>query len=228
LDHTPWTGLETVVDIGSGPGNYVTAVQKRAKHYIAGDLSAGMLANIAPDIPRIQLNAQRLPLAKAAADVVLANHMLYHLPKIEDALQYIKRVLRPDGRLIAATNSSDNMAKLKTMMLEIGREISQNPQLKGDQNDRLSGFSLENGQQILTQHFAQVDRFILDSALIFPAAEPVIDYVDSMRDFYSSYLPDDIIWSDFSAELARRIRLEVKRTGKFRVGKKTGVFICYR
>jgi hypothetical protein len=137
-------------------------------------------------------------------------------------------VLRPEGRLIAATNSSDNMAKLKTMMLEIGREISQNPQLKGDQNDRLSGFGLENGLQILTQHFAQVDRFILDSALIFPAAEPVIDYVDSMRDFYSSYLPDDIIWSDFSAELARRIRLEVKRTGQFRVGKKTGVFICYR
>ena len=228
LDQTTWTGIETVMDIGCGPGNYMAAVQQRAKRYIAGDLSAGMLASIAPDIPHIQLDAQRLPLAKASVDVVLANHMLYHLPSLEEALRQIRQVLRPGGRLIAATNSSGSMAELKTLMLKIGRDISQNSKLESGQGNLNFGFNLENGQQILVRYFTSVDRFILDSALLFPEAEPVIEYVDSMRDYFSSYLPDDIFWSDFSAELGRRIQSQVKRDGRFRVSKKTGVFICYQ
>ncbi len=37
--------------------------------------------------------------------MVLANHMLYHVPDLDRALAEIRRVLKPTGVLIAATNS---------------------------------------------------------------------------------------------------------------------------
>lgn len=227
LDQSRWLGLETVLDIGSGSGNYVNAVQKRTRSYIAGDMSAGMLATIAGDISRIQLDAQQLPLSQASVDVVLANHMLYHVPNLDECLRQVQRVLRAGGRLIAATNSRNNMAELRHLIMDIGRKDDKSLTLSVEQLNLVTGFNLENGQALLQPFFSKVDRFELNSALVFPSAEPVLAYMGSMQEYYMSFLPIEANWDDIVVQLRQRLQSHLGQNEAYRVNKKMGVFICY-
>ena len=49
-----------------------------------------------------------------AYDVVVAAWMLYHLDDLDAGLAEIRRVLRPGGALVAATNSEGHLADLRT------------------------------------------------------------------------------------------------------------------
>lgn len=227
IDQSSWTGSEIVLDVGSGSGNYVTAVQKRAHLYIAGDLSVGMLASIDPSISRIQLDAQRLPMAETSVDVVLANHMLYHVPNLGECLRQIHRVLRADGRLIAATNSRNNMAELRHLIMGIGRKYDKNLTLSIEQLNLVTGFNLENGHRLLQPYFSKVDRFELNSALVFPSAEPVLAYMSSMQEYYMSFIPIEANWDDIVVHLRQRLQSHLGQNEAYRVNKKMGVFICY-
>ena len=60
----------------------------------------------------LQADGQALPFPNAAFDRVLAAHMLYHVPDREGALAEMRRVLRPGGRLVLATNGSNYQARL--------------------------------------------------------------------------------------------------------------------
>ena len=44
--------------------------------------------------------AAQLPFADGVFDVVMANHILYHVPDMESAIAEMKRVLKPGGHLL--------------------------------------------------------------------------------------------------------------------------------
>jgi ubiquinone/menaquinone biosynthesis C-methylase UbiE len=54
-------------------------------------------------------DAQALPFAAHSFDAIIANHMLYHMPNRPAVYAELCRVLKPSGRLSAATISRDNM-----------------------------------------------------------------------------------------------------------------------
>ena len=84
LDQIEWGGDETVFDIGCGSGLYASHVSKRCDRYFACDLSHGMLQDGAGKSHKcVNLDAMGIPLADSSADVVLANHMIYHIPNQE-------------------------------------------------------------------------------------------------------------------------------------------------
>ena len=227
LDKITWRGDETVIDIGCGSGVYIEPARRRCRHYIAGDLSLGMLRQIGPPAPdRLNLDAQQLPLVADVADVVLANHMLYHVPRKELALAEIARVLRPCGKLIAATNSSHNMAELldlrRRAMARLGLPID--PALQ--RNPAAYEFSLENGRSWLEAHFKQVERHDLPSALVFPTPGPLLDYIGSSRDWYESFLPDAVTWDDLHREFKALLDDHFANHDTFHINKLSGVFIC--
>ena len=226
LDRIDWRGDETAVDIGCGSGIYVEPVRQRCGRYIAGDLSFGMVSGLRqPDLERVNLDAQRLPLADNAADVVLANHMLYHVPDKDAALSEIARVLRPGGRLIAATNSAHNMAEL----IDLRRTALQRLDVSVDPSWQRSPvadlFSLENGRSWLEKHFTHVERHDLKSALIFPEPQPLLDYIGSSSDWYESLLPDHVSWNDLLVQFQTLLAAHFAAHDAFRVSKLSGVFI---
>lgn len=224
LELVEWRGDERVVDVGCGAGVYAAAARSRSRRYLAGDLSPGMLRSLtAPALLRANLDAQQLPLANNSVDVLLANHMLYHVPQIDLALREFARVLAPSGRLIAATNSRDNMAELHALGREVLVDLgSSAPELR----PTLS-FTLENGRQLLQPFFDHVERHDLPGALIFPEAQPVVDYLASNRSLLQRLLPPGIRWQDLIALLRQRVEQEISRNGGFRVNKLTGAFVCW-
>ena len=56
-------------------------------------------------------DVQQIPLATGSVDVALAMHMLYHVPNIPQALQELRRIVRPGGKLLALTHSADHVAE---------------------------------------------------------------------------------------------------------------------
>ena len=54
-------------------------------------------------------DAQDLPFDDGTFDVVVANHMLYHVPDPRRAAAEFARVLRPGGVLLAATNGPQHL-----------------------------------------------------------------------------------------------------------------------
>lgn len=223
LDQVSWHGDERVLDVGCGAGGYVAAVLDRTPHYVAGDLSFGMLRTISAPA-RVNLDAQRLPLSSGTFDVVLANHMIYHVPDQEWAVAEFARVLRPGGALIAATNSAHNMQELRDLVrraadhLRVARPINPYPALS---------FTVENGAELLRHHFERVELQKLVSALVFPAAQPVLDYLATSPAFYLGLLPEEMEAGRAWQILRELLEEQIAQDGAFRVNKLSGVFTCW-
>lgn len=225
MERINWQGNEQVVDVGCGSGIYTKPALARAGHYVAADLSLGMLQKLEqPHLDRVALNAQALAMAANSADVILANHMLYHVPDQDAALTEFVRVLRPHGLLVAATNSGSNMSEFETFIkrafksLGIGEPEDAQPVLS---------FTLETGRQLLERHFAYVERYDLPGALVFPDPEPVIAYLASSRERFETRLPPGYSWENVVVALDQILAADIAENGQFRVSKLTGVFICH-
>jgi SAM-dependent methyltransferase len=179
-----------------------------------------------PDLSRLNLDAQQIPLADNVADVVLANHMLYHVPDKDAALHEIKRILRPNGHLIAATNSETNMTELFTLRRQAMQQLNLSIDPVLEERPLADLFTLENGRAILQTHFSHVQRHDLHSALVFPDPQPILDYIASSRDWYEKFLPETVTWDDLYQQIQKILANHFTRHQEFRVSKLSGVFTC--
>jgi SAM-dependent methyltransferase len=234
LDHVPWRGDERVLDIGCGSGAYVEPVCQRLArggHLLAGDLSWGMLRDVASKpLPAgaalLNADAMRLPLPDGCCDVVLANHMLYHVPRIEGAVVEIHRVLRSGGCLVAATNARDSMETFIAEMVEACHAMRHSVDLPP--SPARMRFTLENGRTYLQPCFPDVARDTIESALVFSEAAPPVAYINSLRHMVAPGLPDELTWEALIEQVERQIRARIDAQGEYRVAKTTGVFIATR
>lgn len=224
LDQVSWRGDETVLDVGCGSGNYVEAARARAARYMANDYSFGMLAGLRCDgLLRVNANAEQLPYASDSADTILANHMIYHIADQNAAVRAFRRVLKPGGVLLAATNAATNMAELNALLQAASVELGARQLGVGVGVNR---FTLENGATLLQTQFETVTCHVLDAALLFPAVEPVIDYLATTRERHVAQLPSGVTWNELAAVLTRRVQAQIDAHGVFRVSKRAGVFVC--
>lgn len=229
LDTVDWQGQEAVLDIGSGRGTHYSQLIDRAPEvrYYAMDLSSFLIQNHPADHDRLaQGDAMRLPYADNSFDVVMANHMLYHLDNIDDSLDEIKRVLKRKGMLIASTNSRHTLPELQVLIRRAIVLLSSNgaqvhpPVLPSD------AFALENGTRILSHHFYAVVRHDLPRQLVFHDIEPAIDYLDSMRDLRQHNLPEDVAWDDMMLLMRQQLSQLLQLMGKLELTLASGALVA--
>lgn len=224
-----WRGDESVLDVGSGPGRWYTALKVKYPDlcYTALDLHEGMLAGHPGRHLAAVGHAERLPFRDGSFDVVMANHMLYHVPDIEGAVREFRRVLRPDGLIMATTNSAQNMPELQvllrravTLLVPPGTSQFQVPAAPSDL------FTLETGTRLLARYFYGVVRYDLPSQLVFPSVEPVLEYLESTRPMREPQLPLGVHWDDMMVIVREQINRLIDHFGELVISKLIGVLVA--
>ncbi len=111
-------------------------------------------------------DVQELPFDDGEFDCVTANWMLYHVPDLNCGLAELARVLRPGGRLVAATNGLRHLEELWSL---VGRNRADEP----------VRFFAHTAEPYLRRHFDSVERRDFESAVDFPDADAVRGYIAS-------------------------------------------------
>ena len=180
------------------------------------DLSDGMLdaawRNLVPlgrNFKFEQMDAQSIPYGDKTFDVVIANHMLYHVPDRKKALREIKRVLKDDGHLIATTIGKEHIKEIVQWLKYVN--INERP-------DKFSNpFTLESGLEQLQNIFSQVKMSRYVDNLEVTEIDPLIAYIRS-----------SIGATDLSEEkldeLKKELTAVLQKEGKIFITKDSGLF----
>jgi SAM-dependent methyltransferase len=217
-----WRRDAIVLEVGCGPG----WIWEQARHGVPGDLqlmltdlSVGMVTEAVErtrasfgDVDGAVVNAQCLPFDDHTFDVVVANHMLYHVPDPALAISELRRVLRDDAVLLASTNGPSHLRELD----EITSEVFGSRKLPR----YMEAFGAQNGGEILGAQFPSVEWRRYDGDLVCTNVDDVLAYLASMPPGERASEVDlqrlnDVLTKKFA-----------ERDGTLKITKETGVFVC--
>lgn len=208
-----------VLELGCGNGLLWTKNKEAIKQNLditLSDLSEGMLQGAKENInnPNIKyqiIDVQDIPYEDECFDVVIARHMLYHVPDIDKALSEIKRVLKPNGKFYVSTNGSENMKELKDLVDGYNKDTKYNPQkVFADK------FGIENGTEILKRYFNNVRLEKFDGQIVIDKAEPIVGYVTSGMDNRKGKFDG---FYDY-------VKAEIDKAGAIKINTRGGMFIA--
>lgn len=204
-----------ILTLGGGDGDFWKAVTEaipRTWHLTFTDFSSGMvrearqhLAESKSTVTLAQVDATSIPFSDTTFEAVVANHMLYHVPNREKALQEIARVLQPSGKLYATTNGEGHMTEL----LDLVRAST------GAYVEGASEFTLENGGEQLHRVFDTVECHHYADSLHVTEIEPLVAYALSRPEFTEEHV-------DRFVELV----CEERHNGVFEISKNVGLFVA--
>ncbi len=105
LERVDLSGGNRVLDLGAGVGALYADERAAAPGatIVLADRAEGMIRLASAETPRVLLDARALPFAVDSFDRVLMAFMLFHVPDPTQALEGVRAVLRPGGRLGLAT-----------------------------------------------------------------------------------------------------------------------------
>lgn len=222
---------QRILECGCGPGNLWRENLDRIPencHITLTDLSEGMvneaksaLKNSEHDFEFQPLNIENLPFDDYSFDTVIANHMLYHVPDIEQAIGEVMRVLKPNGRFVAATNGDNHMRELSEIGLELFADMEELKDTRLTRlENRLLGFRLSNGIDFLEERFSQVELHLYESSLIVTESAPLVNYV------LSNIGIDQNPPAGFVEKLTAYLDKQIAEKGHVYITKESGLFVA--
>lgn len=154
------------------------------------------------------VDIQNIPYEDDCFDMVIANMMLYHVPDIHKGLSEVQRVLKRDGTFYCATYGEKGIVEHISGLLK-----SYNVEGKLNKN-----FTLQNGKNILEQHFSNVTKLEYEDELRVTNIEDMIDYIYSLSGMSN-------IGKIERAELQQILNNNMV-DGVLHVPKEYGMFVC--
>jgi len=208
-----------VLELGSGSGALWSNIADRIPvnwNITLSDLSQGMmdaawrnLVVTGRNFKFEQIDAQSIPYKDETFDIVIANHMLYHVPDRPKALAEIKRALKKGGHLIATTVGEFHMKEITDWLRRVDMDKDFSP--------FILPFTLENGAEQLDQFFSKVTISRYEDSLHVTEIEPMIAYLRSAS--RASEVSEDEL-----AKIKLDLEKELKENGKIFISKDSGLF----
>ncbi len=182
------------------------------------DLSAGMVREARGQLSvsaasYALADAQQLPFTEAQFDLVIANHVLYHMPDRPRALAEIRRVLAPGGRLCATTIGERHMGELLGWLRQVA------PGATVWRPQERDAFTLQSAPRELAALFDHITCHRFSDSLRVTEIEPLVDYALSMD--------VDGTLAARSAALEALFQREIEAQGAIQITKESGMLIAH-
>jgi SAM-dependent methyltransferase len=214
-----------VLEVGGGPGwlwrHNVDRLPPDVRVTFS-DLSAGMAREARSALPPtgfsyLNLDVQALPFAGAAFDVVVANHMLYHVADLPAAVRELARVIVPGGVLFAATNGANHLREFDELIHAF------EPRFADSFGSLIGSFALENAVDVLAPAFSRVELHRYPDALLVTEAQPLADYLLSLNG------DDPYLTPDRASEAVRFFQARLDAAGGgLHISKDTGYALAIK
>lgn len=160
------------------------------------------------------IDIQNIPYEDESFDIIIARHMLYHVPNIDKALSEVKRVLKPNGKFYVSTNGKEHMQELNDLVKKYDKYIDFDTLKYADK------FGVENGNEMLKQYFNSVSAEDFVGQIVVHKAEPVVSYVTSSINARECLSNEQELESFY-----KYIEKEIDKKGTFSITTKVGMFI---
>jgi hypothetical protein len=134
----------------------------------------------------------------------------------------MRSVSRCRTRALASTNSSTHLAEIHDLLDaavsgQLDRPVRAAP---------ADSFTTQTGAAILSHEFSRVTLQTLDRSLSIPTAQPVITYVDSLREPILAWIDAPVDFDAVLSDMTRRLEQVIQAEGTFRTASQMGVFVC--
>jgi ubiquinone/menaquinone biosynthesis C-methylase UbiE len=234
LDLLPLSPSSRVLDAGAGWGRFtwpvVAAYGLTPANVTACDASLGMVETLRGEANQrrapVQLCAagiEWLPFRSCAFDLVLANHVLYHLTDQRGGVAELARVLDAGGTLLATTNSDAVRVPIIELHYAALRRLGIPFEPEG-----AGSFSMENGAALLRTAFRRVEVHIFEDEQVQSLSQFLEVYATIGR--YQNLLLREDVPPEIRArvlptvaELAQNL---TDATGTLRTPVRMGAFLC--
>lgn len=206
-----------VLELGCGTGDMWIGhddLIRKCETLVLSDFSEGMVEATRTKISGYEnvqcsvIDIQEIPFEDGYFDVVIANMMLYHVPKLSKGLSEIRRVLKANGKFYCATYGEHGIIEYLSFLLkDFGVEDTVN-----------KNFTLQNGMSHLVKVFSNVQK------LLYPDALEVTDVDDMVEYIYS--LSSMSVLNSVPKQKIKEILLKKVENGVLRVPKEYGMFVA--
>ena len=181
-----------ILEVGCGDGALWKGLNIPEKISLTlTDISEGMIRDVrkvfGEDRKYLRLlscDCQAVPFEDNTFDLVVANHVLFYCGDVEKACREIYRVLKPGGRVIAATYGKHHMEEINRLVLGFDERIVLSSQCLYER------FGKENGGSILEKMFKEVCWEEYEDSLCVNEPEPLISYILSCHGNQNEYIID--------------------------------------
>ena len=162
-----------------------------------------------------QIDIQDIPFSNDTFDIVIANHMLYHVPELSKGLSEVKRVLKTNGTFYSSTISNGGMQPFLHKAFKHFHPDTTSFTQK-------FSFNLENGFELLSEYFHEVKKVEHEDSLSITDTQDLMDWIKSTitDTSYSEQKNLDDLYDYFES-----IR---KKDGAINIPKENGLFISVK
>ena len=212
--------VNRLLELGCGNGKLwqENRIDLRNREIFLSDISEGMVEEVrnklGSDFNCIVADAEKIPFKDSYFDSIIANHVLFYLNDLNIGLKEISRVLKPNGILYCSTYGKNHMKEITEIVQNFDSRINLSNRSLYDI------FGLENGEDILSKYFSNIQRMDYQDSLEITESKPLIDYIMSCHGNQNEILGPRL------NEFKEYIEEILKNNGKIVVTKQAGLFVC--
>lgn len=220
FDQINFNGVYRLLEIGCGNGKLWenTNINLRNREIFLSDNSDGMVEEVRKKLGDtfncIVVDCENIPFKDGYFDAVIANHVLFYVKDLEKGLKEINRVLSKGSTFYCSTYGSNHMIEIT----EIVKAFDSRIQLS--ENRLYDRFGLENGEEILSHYFTNIEKKLYPDQLIIHEAKPLVDYIMSCHGNQNEIIGTRLL------EFQNYIESLLKEKGTITITKNAGIFIC--
>lgn len=207
-----------ILELGSGIGttwiNKVNKIPLNVK-IILSDISPLMIEKLKENFHNYNnfsfqlIDTQNIIYDDNMFDIVIANHMLYHVPNIDKAISEIKRVMKKEGCFYTTTFGENSLIELQDIYKEFSNEFK-------FQYTKDCSFTMENGENVLKTQFINIKKLFYKDSLEVTEINDLMEYIISYNK-----VPDEIY-----KKIYEKIKSKFNENNVFKIKKEQGMFIC--